>query len=62
MFFILKTIQSCFEAVAKTLQLATLKCQSNKEKIMLYCLLRFIRCFEKVFRVSRAFPKAVNIN
>ena len=31
-FFILKTIQSCSQAVAEKLQHATLKCQSNKDK------------------------------
>ena len=36
MFFNLKTIQSCLQAVAKKLQHATLKCQSNKEKNILY--------------------------
>ena len=39
-FFILKTIQSCSQAVAEKLQHATLKCQSNKEK---YCFSRLIR-------------------
>ena len=38
MFFMLKTIQSCSQAIAKKLQHATLKCQSIKEKIILYCL------------------------
>ena len=40
MIFELKTIQSCFQAVAKKLQHAKLKCNSKKEKIILYCLLR----------------------
>ena len=34
-FFILKTIQSCSQAVAEKLQHATLKCQSNKDKKIL---------------------------
>ena len=32
-FFILKTIQSCSQAVAEKLQHVTLNCQNNKEKI-----------------------------
>ena len=60
-FFTMKTVQSCIQAVAKTLQHATLKCQSNKEKCILYCLLRLIRYYEKVIRVQGAFFEAVNI-
>ena len=49
-FFILRTIQSCSQAVAEKLQYATLKCQSNKEKNILYCLLRLIRyCKKRLF-------------
>ena len=61
MFFILRTTHSCFQAVATNLQLATLKCRSNKEKNILYCLLRFIRAGEKVSGVSGAFSEALII-
>ena len=40
--FQLKTIQSFFRAENKKLLLVTFKCQSNKEKIILYCLMRLI--------------------
>ena len=55
MFFILKTIQACFQAVAEKLLHATLKCQSNKEQITLFCLLRFIRYCEKGFSSVKGF-------
>ena len=60
-FFILKTIQSCSQAVAKKLQHATLKCQSNKEKNILYCLLRLKGIVQKIIWVAGAFPEAVII-
>ena len=34
---LLKTMQSCIEAVAKKLQHATLNCHSNKEKYLILC-------------------------
>ena len=60
-FLILTTIQNCFQAAAKKLRHATLNCQSNKGKIILYCLFILIRYCEKVIRVFRAFSEAVII-
>ena len=57
-FFILKTIQSCSQAIAEKLQHATLKCQSNKEKNILYCLLRLIRCCKKDYLSGRCFLRS----
>ena len=57
-FFILKTIQSCSQAVAEELQHATLKCQSNKEKNILYCLLRLIRYCKKDYLSGRGFLRS----
>ena len=58
LFFILKTIQSCSQAVAEILQHATLKCQSNKEKNILYCLLRLIRYCKKDYLSDRGFLRS----
>ena len=55
------TIESCLQAVAKKLQHATLKCQSNKEKILLYYLSRPISYCEKIIRVFGAFSEVVII-
>ena len=57
-FFILKIIQSCSQAVAEKLQHATHKSQSNKEKIILYCLLRLIRYCTKDYLSGRGFPRS----
>ena len=57
-FFILKTIQSCSQAVAEKLQHATRKCQSNKEKNILYCLLRLIRFCKKDYLSDRGFLRS----
>ena len=59
MFLILRTTQNCFEARAKKLQHAPLKRQSNKDKIILHCLLILIRYCGKVIRVLGAFSVAV---
>ena len=57
-FFILKTIQSCSQAVAEKLQHETLKCQSNKEKNILYCFLRLIRYCKKDYLSDRGFLRS----
>ena len=58
MFFTLKTIQSCSQAVAEKLQYAKLECQSNKEKSILYCLLRLIRYLKKYYLSGRRFLRS----
>ena len=57
-FFILKTIKSCSQAVAEKLQHATLKCQSNKEKNILYCLVRLKRYCKKDYLSGRGFLRS----
>ena len=57
-FFILKTIQSCSQAVAEKLQHATLKCQSNNEKNILYFLLRLIRYCKIDYLSDRGFLRS----
>ena len=54
----LKTIQSCSQAVAEKLQHATLKCQSNKEKNILYCLVRLIRYCKRDYLIGRGFLRS----
>ena len=60
MFFTLKIIRSCSHAVAEKLQHATLKCQSNKEKNILYCLLRLIRYRKKDYLSDRGFLRSAD--
>ena len=57
-FFILNRIKSCSQAVAEKLKHATLKCQSNKEKNILYCLVRLIRYCKKDCLSGRSFLRS----